>query len=122
MIPKKDLRFEFMRGTGPGGQHRNKTASACRVTHVPTGITAYSDERSQHVSRRKALAELESRIVNKRLQKVAASKKQRRDRVIHDCPTIRTYDFKSMIVKDHRTGKKASLKAVLDEGRIELLR
>lgn len=51
---KSDCKVETMRGTGPGGQHRNKTDSAVRITHLPTGVSAYCDERSQAVSKRKA--------------------------------------------------------------------
>ncbi len=50
-IPKSDLRFDFMRSTGPGGQNVNKLDTACRVTHLPTGVTAHcEEERSQQRS------------------------------------------------------------------------
>ncbi len=56
-------RWEAFRGSGPGGQHRNKTSSAVRVTHVPTGISATASEsRSQAENRRKALGRLRHRI------------------------------------------------------------
>ncbi len=58
----RDLRFETMRASGPGGQHVNRTESAVRVTHVPTGVQASaSEERSQHRNKRLALA----RVVRK---------------------------------------------------------
>lgn len=116
-----DLRFEYMRGTGPGGQHRNKTDSACRVTHIPTGISAYADERSQHTSKRKALQELKSRLRSIQQEKKAAEKKARRDHAIHNTERIRTYDLGRGVVTDHRTGKTASVKNVLEKGKIDLI-
>lgn len=62
IIPDKDLRYETYRDTGPGGQHRNTTDSAVRVTHLPTGISAKSASRSQHDNRRAALATLLARV------------------------------------------------------------
>lgn len=110
-----------MRGTGPGGQHRNKTESCVRATHIPTGISVVVDERSQHTSKRKALKELERRLIEQGREKKAAARKARRDERIHDKSYIRTYDFKSGLVRDHRSGKTASVKDVLIKGRLDLL-
>jgi len=110
-----------MRGQGPGGQHRNKTDSACRITHIPTGISAYCDERSQQSSKRKAMKELEKRLSNRKHEAQAEEKKANRDYAIHNTKTIRTYDFKSQTVTDHRTKKTARLKEVLFKGKIDLL-
>lgn len=121
-IPKSDLRTEFMRGTGPGGQHRNKTDSACRITHLPTGISAYADERSQSHSRRAAMSELTRRLRDRANEERAAQKKARRDEAIWPSRAIRTYDFGRGLVTDHRTGKTASVKDVLGKGKIGLLR
>ncbi len=60
MLNKSDLKVEYMRGTGPGGQNRNKRETACRITHLPTGIQSYEDKRTQEASYRMALANLES--------------------------------------------------------------
>jgi peptide chain release factor 1 len=121
-LDKNDLKIEYMRGTGPGGQHKNKTNSACKITHVPTGISAYCDERNQKTSYRNAMKELESRIKDAKAQVKADEKKARRDHAIHNTATIRTYDFKAGVVRDHRSGKTASLKEVLEKGKIDLLR
>ena len=117
-----EFKFEYMRGTGPGGQHKNKTNSACRVTHVPTGLTAYADERSQSHSRKAAVAELQARIKGAAEEKKAAAKKEKRDEAIQPQATIRTYNYCRGVVKDHRTGKTASIKDVMGKGNIEKLR
>lgn len=122
MIPKTDLRIETMRGTGPGGQRRNKVETAVRITHIPTGVTAYADERSQQHSRKVAMQELEQRLKNIKQEKKAAEKKARRDYNIHNMETIRTYNYDRGLVKDHRNGKTASVKDVLVKGKIDLLR
>jgi peptide chain release factor len=60
---RSDVRFETMRASGPGGQHVNRTESAVRVTHVPSGLQATaSEERSQHRNRKLALARLAARL------------------------------------------------------------
>lgn len=63
-VPESDLRYETYRDTGPGGQHRNTTDSAVRVTHLPTGISAKSALRSQHENRRAALMTLMARLAD----------------------------------------------------------
>ncbi len=55
-IDEKDLRYEYMRSSGPGGQHVNKTESACRVTHIPTGLAVMNQEdRHQDKNKKRAL-------------------------------------------------------------------
>lgn len=61
-VPESELRYETYRDTGPGGQHRNTTDSAVRITHLPTGISAKSAARSQHENRRMALITLMARL------------------------------------------------------------
>ena len=121
-MDKSELKIEYMRGSGPGGQHRNKTESACRVTHIPTGISAYADERLQPVSRRKAMQELERRLAEAKSEAKASARKAKRDEAIKPQGNVRTYNFARGTVKDHRTGKVASIKEVMGKGRLDLLR
>jgi peptide chain release factor 1 len=122
MINKKEVKFEYMRGQGKGGQHKNKTDSCVRATHIPTGLSVTIDGRHQHKNKKKALKILEERIEEQKLAKQAKIKKDKRDAAIKDKRYIRTYDYKSQTVKDHRTGKVAPLKEVMGKGRIDLLR
>ena len=121
-IKDTDIKIETMRGTGPGGQHRNKTNSAVRATHIPTGISAYADERSQKHSKRLAIKDLKKKIKEVCENKKAIKKKENRDDKIHNTPIIRTYNFPRNEVKDHRTKKKASIKEILDKGNLDLLK
>ena len=120
-IPRKDLQIERITGTGPGGQHRNKTASCVRVTHIPTGISVRIDGRHQKKNEAVALKELEKRLADAKQQRQADSRKARRDHAIRNEVTIRTYDFQTGLAHDHRTGRKATLKQVLDKGNFHLI-
>ena len=105
-IDPADIRMDFMRSSGPGGQSVNKLSSAVRLTHEPTGITVHiQDEKSQHKNRAKAMRILRSRIYD--LQRAsqhnerAAMRKQKvgsGDR----SEKIRTYNFPDNRVTDHR--------------------
>lgn len=63
-VRKTDLRIDWFSGTGAGGQHRNKHMNSCRMTHIPTGIVAQSqDERSREANKRKAFRRLAEKLV-----------------------------------------------------------
>jgi peptide chain release factor 1 len=121
-IPKNELKIEWYKGQGPGGQRKNKVATACRITHLPTGVVVTADGRHRSQNKRKAMDNLCTKLVERADEKRAAAKKARRDAKIHDKTIIRTYDFKRGVVKDHRTGIEAPLHKVLIKGMINLLR
>lgn len=102
-FPKNQLKIETMRGQGAGGQHRNKTDSMVRITHLPTGIVVQCDGRNQHANKRKALKELEKRLKEADAETRAAAKKAERDRKVASSRRVRTYDETANRVTDHRT-------------------
>jgi len=101
-----ELRIDTFRASGAGGQHVNKTDSAIRVTHLPTGIVVEcQDSRSQHKNREKALGVLAARIKDKREREQAAKIASTRKSLIGSgdrSERIRTYNFPQGRVTDHR--------------------
>jgi len=106
-IDDKDLRIDTFRASGPGGQHVNKTSSAVRITHMPTGIVVQcQNEKSQHRNKDMALKVLKARLYELEMNKLDEKKQK-----IHDTQKdiawgsqIRSYVFNPYrLVKDHRT-------------------
>ena len=118
-INQSDLRIDTYRASGAGGQHVNKTDSAVRITHIPTGIVAQcQNQRSQHKNKNQAMKILKSRLFQLELEKEKEKNKELEDQKLDIGwgSQIRSYVFHPyQLVKDHRTKlENGNTQAVMD--------
>ena len=106
-IRSEDLRIDTYRASGSGGQHVNKTDSAVRITHLPSGIVTTSSEKSQHVNREKALNMLKIRLYEQEKEARDAERSAARKLQVGSgdrSQKVRTYNYPENRVTDHRIG------------------
>jgi peptide chain release factor 1 len=105
-VQDKDLRIDVYRASGAGGQHVNKTESAVRITHLPTGIVvAMQEEKSQHKNKAKAMKILKARLFEAERERQANARAAERKGLVGSgdrSERIRTYNFPQGRVSDHR--------------------
>lgn len=123
-LPEAEVEIGYTTGTGPGGQHRNKTASCVRAVHKATGIVVVIDGRDQHHNKRQALRILAARVQARRqAEKDAAYGANRKAQWGGGGrgDKVRTYNFLESRAVDHRLGTKTSQIKEVMKGRFELL-
>lgn len=107
-INPADLQIDTFRASGAGGQHINKTESAIRITHIPTGVVVEcQDERSQYKNKDKAMKVLKSRLLEAKMQEQTDEMAQKRKSQVGTgdrSERIRTYNYPQGRMTDHRIG------------------
>ena len=120
VMKNTDYKIVYTRGSGPGGQHKNKVETCVVITHLPTGLTERcQDTRSKIQNYNLAMTRLQNKIDNLKIEHEQAMKKALRDHMIKNPKVVRTYNYQRNEVKDHATGKKHNLKQFM-EGQINL--
>ncbi len=124
-INPADLRIDTYRSSGAGGQHVNKTDSAIRITHIPTGVVVEcQEERSQHKNRAKAMSLLKARILAQEQNKQQAEQAQNRRNLVGTgdrSERIRTYNYSQGRVTDHRINLTVYKLPEVMEGSLECI-
>ncbi|MFT4581355.1 MAG: peptide chain release factor 1 [Gammaproteobacteria bacterium] len=124
-ISPSDLRVDTFRASGAGGQHVNKTDSAIRLTHLPTGVVVEcQDERSQHKNRARAMSLLKAKLMQAERDKLDSEQAQNRRNLVGSgdrSERIRTYNYPQGRITDHRIGLTLYKLDEVTEGELDLV-
>ncbi len=124
-INENDIKIDTFRSSGKGGQHVNKTDSAIRLTHIPTGIVVEcQDERSQYKNKDKAMKVLKARLLDKKCQEQTDALNQNRKNQVGSgdrSERIRTYNYPQNRITDHRINKSINRLDYIMNGNLDLI-
>ncbi len=123
-IPDSDLKIEPVNTGGPGGQHRNKTLSDCRITHIPTGIQVCISGRDYHSNEREARSIISARVEHKmKIEEQAKYNKDRQSQMDGGGRgnKVRTYNFMTSKICDHKLNKKTGNVKAFMKGQFDVL-
>jgi peptide chain release factor 1 len=116
----KDLHIQVTRGSGPGGQHKNKVETCVIITHMPTGLKERcQDTRSRHQNTEIAKQRLAKKIIDTHNKEQQEIKNKKRIELIQNQKVIRTYNYQRNEVYDNRTKSKHNLKKFM-KGEIDI--
>jgi len=125
VVNPEELRIDVFRSSGPGGQHVNKTESAVRITHLPTGlVVTCQDEKSQHKNKAKAMKVLRSRLLDLQMREQQDKITEERRSMVGSgdrSEKIRTYNFPQSRITDHRIGLTVYRLDHVLQGNLDLL-
>ena len=114
-MKEEDLHIVYTKGSGPGGQHKNKVETCVVVTHIPTGLhERCQDTRSRSRNLKTAKERLRKKIAEREAAELQKKKKKRRIELIQNQRVIKTYNYNRNEVYDHRTKVKRDLRRVLN--------
>ena len=125
VINAEELRIDVFRSSGPGGQHVNKTDSAVRITHLPSGlVVTCQDEKSQHKNKAKAMKVLRSRLLDMQMKEQQDKITEERRSMVGSgdrSEKIRTYNYPQSRVTDHRIGLTLYRLDTILQGNLDLI-
>ena len=111
---EKDLHIIYTKGSGPGGQHKNKVETCVVITHIPTGLQERcQDTRSKIKNTELAKQRLNKKIISTQEKQLQETKNNKRIELIKNQKVVRTYNYNRNEVYDHRTKSKHDLKRFL---------